>query len=195
MIFSNKKKIRGWKRKIKALEKCKLNNLNLDTENLLKNKYDYVKIWLDPFYRLTKRQPPNWFNKKIIEAFDAIFNSWEKDLKKLNKKYYLKLWLFEPNFISSQIVCAIESKIKHYDNIFYKIQEKKLSLNKYANNNFLNSLNFELGIDEYYIFSNDNIYTTKELENFKKLAYRVEKINASEEYYFIKVGYVWLGHR
>jgi hypothetical protein len=52
-----------------------------------------------------------------------------------------------------------------------------------------------LGIDEYYIFSNDNIYTTKELENFKKLAYRVEKINDSEEYYFIKVGYVWLGHR
>lgn len=66
--FSNKKKIHGWKRRIKQIEQWKQRHIDLDIERLCRNNRDYVKLWIDPFYRLTRRNPPMWYYRLILES-------------------------------------------------------------------------------------------------------------------------------
>jgi len=56
-LYSNKKKIRGWKRRIKSIETWKQRHIHLDIAQLEQYHRDYVKLWISPWYRLTKRNP------------------------------------------------------------------------------------------------------------------------------------------
>lgn len=49
-------------------EKC---HIDLDIEQLCRNNRDYVKLWIDPFYRLTRRNPPMWSR---IFGEDTVYN-------------------------------------------------------------------------------------------------------------------------
>ncbi|MDN4617549.1 hypothetical protein QCD85_05535 [Paenibacillus sp. PsM32] len=102
----NKKKIRGWKRRIKQIEDWKQRYIHLDIEQLERHHRDYVKLWINPFYQLTKRNPPVWYARLIFGAMIEVYESWYQQLKLLNEPFYLKIWLYDPNFISSQIVVA-----------------------------------------------------------------------------------------
>ena len=53
--FSNQKKVRGWKRRLRQLERFRLAHRALDVEALRASHYDYVKVWLDPWSRLGGR--------------------------------------------------------------------------------------------------------------------------------------------
>lgn len=195
---SNKKKIRGWKRRVKAIEKWKEKNLKIDLERLNIDNRDYVKIWIDPFYRLIKRNPPNWFIRKIISEMKEILFSWNNDLKSVNKQYYLYLWLYEENFMNTQIVCAINEKIDFYRNTFEKSSElRKFPINKFKNEDFFDKLDFELAIDEDFIFENDIDYDSSYKSKVEKKAYRIDNYKivdgTSQKIYRIKKGHIWLG--
>jgi len=87
------------------------------------NHYDYVKVWVSPFDNLRYKERnytgPKSINRDLIlNSLLDIYENWDLQLKQLNIPYYLKIWIYEPRITSSQIVCGIEDRIKHYADIF-----------------------------------------------------------------------------
>jgi hypothetical protein len=116
--YSNKKKVRGWKRRIRQLERLRLAYRELDVEWLRGAERQYVKIWLDPWSRLVPRNPPYWYRRRVLAAFVDIYASWRRVLEASGEPYYLELWLFHPDFHSTQVVAAVGSMLKFYDKVF-----------------------------------------------------------------------------
>ncbi|HEX2076877.1 MAG TPA: hypothetical protein VHG08_04185 [Longimicrobium sp.] len=116
--FSNKKKVRGWKRRIRQLERLRLEHRQLDVAALREHGVQYVQIWLDPWDRLVQRNPPYWYRRRILAAFIDIFGAWKTGLEELGEPYYLELWLFEPDFYRTQVVAAVGTRVEYYRTLF-----------------------------------------------------------------------------
>jgi hypothetical protein len=188
----NKKKVRGWKRQIRKLDKWKLRNLNLE---LNRYDYDYVKIWLDPWYRLEKCNPPIWFRRLIIAALLEIYGNWHKQLLKRGGKFYLKIWLFDPHFIDSQVVAAVGERIHYYEELFVKNTEsRKFPYQKYFHGSYnLHDYNWDLHVDEDVSFERADELEADEIASLQRVATRTEKLPDGETIYAVKRGDLWLG--
>lgn len=117
--FSNRKKVRGWKRRIRQLEQFRLAHRDLDVEALRHGRgVRYVKIWLDPWSRLVPRNPPHWYRRRILAAFVDILGAWRERLEAAGEPYYLELWLFHPDFHDTQVVAAMGEAIDYYRTLF-----------------------------------------------------------------------------
>ncbi len=116
--FTNRKKVRGWKRRLRQLERFRLAHRALDVETLRQSHYDYVKIWLDPWSRLGGRNPPVWYRRRILAALLDIHDAWREALEAAGEPYYLEVWLFHPDFHRSQVVAALDWRMDHYQNVF-----------------------------------------------------------------------------
>lgn len=173
------KKIRGFKRKIKQIEYWKHIHLIIDFENLNKYHKDYAKFRLYPWNPVAMSMynfpnPKGRIKKLILESFLEIYNSWNDQLKSLNKPYYLKIWLFEPNIYLSQIVCAIDEKIDYYENIFHKPEHSKDFTKSiyYLTSQELKDYNWEYYLEEYPFFEEDmapdNFYDIHEFKKFER---------------------------
>lgn len=210
------KKIRGNKRRIKKIEKWRINNLLIDLDYLEKTNKDYVKIRIFPWNPVAMSlnnypNPKGKLRKKIIESFFDIYESWAIQLKELGKPFYLKIWIFEPDIYDSQVVCAINDKIEYYENIFHKPETEKnitkSSLEKISNR--INDFNWSYSVEEYPIFENEylreNFTSDKDyLEEQKWLKSELRKpyreINQvreeiTEKVFLIKGNEVWLGEK
>ncbi|WP_049790037.1 hypothetical protein [Paenibacillus sp. JDR-2] len=111
-------KIRGWKRRIRHIEQWKQRNIVLDMDTLAAFGRDYAKLWIPPFHGLVRRTPPIWYNRLLLDAMIEVYNSWQETLTKTEEPFYLKIWLFDPEFINSQIVAAYRDGLHFYDNAF-----------------------------------------------------------------------------
>ncbi len=116
--FSNRKKVRGWKRRLRQLERLRLAYRTLDVEWLRAAERQYVKIWLDPWSRLVPRNPPYWYRRRILAAFIDIYTSWRQALEAAGEPYYLELWVFHPDFHNTQVVAATGSLLEFYHKTF-----------------------------------------------------------------------------
>jgi len=202
---SSKKKIRGWKRRMKQIEQWKQRHIDLDIEQLCQNKRDYVKLWgIDPFYRFTRRNPPIWYSRLILEAMIEVYQSWFGQMKRLNEPFYLKIWLYNPNFINSQIVVAFRECLHYYDNTFDKSNDKKaFPSHFYGDIPGLQELNWELAIDsdDYWLSDLEEdislgFRSGKDIEAIKNKAYKYATVKLSfgeDTVYHVRVGDVWLG--
>jgi len=208
------KKIRGHKRIWKDIEKWKNANLKLDLENLKRNERDYAKIWVHPFSGITltnsqNPEPKAETKKRILNGLFDIYESWKIQLDELNEPYYLKLWLFEPRFSKSQVVCAIGNSIDFYNNTFNipeNIKEFKtdfVGTTKKRIENF----DWEYKLDEDFMFSTD-IGNSEDYENHKefledkkwlndrlKKNHKTEILKDGTECYIFELGRVWLGEK
>jgi len=202
--FSNKKKIRGWKHRIKQIEQWKQRYIDLDIEQLCLHNRDYVKLWIDPFYRLTKRNPPMWYSRLLLEAMLEVCQSWSQQMRKLNEPFYLKIWLYNPNFIHSQIVVAFRECLNYYDNTFDKSNDNKaFPSHLYGKIPGLQEFEWELAIDSDNYWLSDlqediglGFRTDKDIEAIRNKAYKHETVKVSfgeDTVYNVKVGDVWLG--
>lgn len=123
MSCSKLKKIRGFNKKLKYIQNWRNEYVNLNVESLLDNEYEYVKLWVTPFNELRYKErdyigPTRKVRIEIVSSLINIYDNWRQELDKLNKPYYLKIWLYEPRITSSQVVCAIGDKIEYYNNLF-----------------------------------------------------------------------------
>ena len=116
--FSNRKKVRGWKRRIRQLERLRLAYRELDVDALRRDHRQYVKIWLDPWRRLVPRNPPYWYRRRILAAFLDILDAWRERLEAAGEPYYLELWLFHPDFHDTQVVAAMGERLEYYRTLF-----------------------------------------------------------------------------
>ena len=209
------KKIRGNKRIFKNIENWKQDCLNLDLENLERFQRNYEKVWVRPFSDLSISgskipTPKRKARKLILESLMAIFNSWESQLKTLEKPYYLAIWLYEPHLENSQVVCAIDGFLNFYDITFYRPEEqRKMPTQNYgALKNELDTFDWIYALDEDYFTTEDvamseDEYMTKEDYRASKKWYKrklKEKVRSSTDTfgkttYFNKKGTVWIGTR
>lgn len=212
-------KIRGHKRIWRKIEQWILNSKNININYLISRERDYVKFRVFPWIGITRlkvrstiSEPKSKTKQKILDGLFEIYDSWKIELDKLDEPYYLKIWLYEERFSSSQIVCAIRDEIHFYDNTFSKPEiTKEIDKSKFGNNKKLDNYNWELRLDED-IYDNSFIgepsdYRSAEdylasknwfekmlLKNHRK--YTPE--NPTEDYfelYAFEKGKVWLGEK
>ncbi|SFE70289.1 hypothetical protein SAMN04487969_105201 [Paenibacillus algorifonticola] len=210
--LSNKHKIRGWKRRVREIEKWKQRYMQLDMEYLAHHQRDYVKLWIDPFYRLVRRNPPVWFSRLLLAALLDIYEAWHQQLKQRNEAFYLKIWLFEPDFISSQVVAAIGEQLHAYDHAFeqntmmqVKADERLAKLPLLQKIKGVELFAWQLHIDAEFYYESEleddlasGFRTEREVKCIKSKAYDVEKQQWSgqpDSVYKLQAGDVWVGER
>jgi len=95
----------------------------------------------------------------------VIYDSWKTELEKLNKPYYLKIWLYEPRISKSQVVCAIDDKIEYYDNIFEKadFKENNSSFTKQLSSDF----NWQPTVDEEPYWESELLWPIDQYERIE----------------------------
>ena len=132
------RKIRGHKRRWGQIDNWITRESVLDVEYLKQNLYWYSDIAVHPWcdISLTRSQfpePKGQTKKRILQGLENVYDNWKMELEKLSQPYYLKVWIYEPRFSKSQVVCAIDERIEHYKNVFnqsnFKSEESDL-LNK-----------------------------------------------------------------
>lgn len=192
-----KKKIRGWKRRKKNVAFWKESYINLDKDSIKNYSRDYVKLWLSPFYSLNSYKLPNWYKKLLVDSLIDIYFSWQRDTE-ITQQYYLKIWVFEKNFISSQVVIAKDEYYYFYDNTFGDtIIEEALpielrtsnSLNFYWEKGYIVNIYKETELKEML---EEKVMSNKEISLIKNSAYLVENDDKDSTYY-IRDERVWIG--
>lgn len=158
------KKIRGHNRRYKDIEKWRNENTSLDIADYLLNKRDcyYAKIRVHPWSGLSQTnssipEPKRKTKQKILASLLDIYDDWKIQLDEIGQPYYLKIWLFEPRFSQSQVVCAVEDRIEYYESNFFKPDKEKTlpKSNHRSLQNRLSALHWEYYLDEDYYDSSD----------------------------------------
>ncbi|GAA0876304.1 hypothetical protein GCM10009118_27140 [Wandonia haliotis] len=208
------RKIRGNKRKFRKIEQWVSMNKELDLDELDNYKREYCKVRIIPWgtrISLTNSifpEPYGQLKQEIIKGLVDIYDCWKKKLDKLDKPYYLKIWLCIPHISKSQVVCAIDDQIDFYQNTFFNPKDyKKLNCNQFGSiGRQISEFEWEHRIDEDFIFESDfesdldNDYL-KYLNDKKKKAQRISELNfefkegVKDIAYGFKVGDLWLGSR
>jgi hypothetical protein len=149
------KKIRGHRRRWNDIDQWVTTHKNLDLDYLKEYQRDYAKIRVHPWsgISLTNSQTPEpkgQTKTKILSGLIEIHDSWKRELDQLGENYYLKIWLFEPRFARSQVVCAIGDYLDFYENTFFKPDEsKKFNPAKYGQlKDEIENFNWEYRLDE-----------------------------------------------
>jgi hypothetical protein len=211
------KKIRGHNRRHKQIDNWRLDNLSLDLTDYLVNQRDryYAKIRVQPWSELSLTnsitpQPSGKTKQKMINGLLDIYESWKTQLDKLGQPYYLKVWLFEPRFSQSQVICAIGDNVGFYENTFFKPSKKTIQLDSYGTiKTKLSKLNWDYRLDEdhydniqvgepeIYASRRDYEDTVKWFDKLLKKPHRtnkfIEPIGETTELYSFKRGDLWLG--
>jgi len=210
------KKIRGQKRLKKRIEKWRIESLNPNIDLINENHYDYVKIWVNPFANLRYKErnytgPKSENRILILNALLDVYDSWELQLKKLNVPYYLKIWLYEPRFTSSQVVCGIEDRIDHYENVFSPATKNvQFPIDRYKRlTKRIDQFNWTVAIDEEIIendfwpkeqYLNENEYYADQKIYRKLEEKQIKKEILSDETkklirYYVPKGQIWIGNK
>ncbi len=212
------KRIRGDHRLHKQIDNWRLDNLSLDLTDYLLNERDryYAKIRVHPWSGLSlinsvTPQPTGKTKQKMLNGLLDIYENWKTQLDKLGQPYYLKVWLFEPRFSQSQVVCAIGDNVDFYENTFYKPDtEKAIRFDNYGTlKSKLSKLNWDYRLDEdnydntevgereIYASRQDYEDTVKWFDKLLKKPHRTHKlkelISDATELYSFKRGDIWLG--
>ena len=206
------KKTRGQRRRHRLIEQWRLQNMQIDLNHLQNYNCDYVKIFVHPWCDLSITnsifpEPKRKTKLLMLSALLDIYFSWKQQLDSMNQSYYLKIWLYEPNFSKSQVVCAVDDRIDHYNNIFLKAEdEKKPKTSAYGQiEDRLKMLNWQHYLHEDFIdedvigepndYTNYNDYLNHK-KCFTQLMRKPHRViihnNGSKTIGFIK-GDIWIG--
>ncbi|WP_420845940.1 hypothetical protein [Niallia circulans] len=187
------------------MERWKQNAMNLDMDYLRNYQRQYEKLWIHPFYKLERRNPPNWYKSLLLDAMIEVYLEWHQKMKKEEEDFYLKLWLYDPHFINSQIVVAYRNCLDFYDETFKRRQEnKEFPFDKFHSlRDKLEQFEWDLHIESDYYDENDlnewleeGALTEKEVLRIKGKAYdavRIKDKNGSFLQYSLDKGDVWIG--
>ena len=200
MLYSNKKKIRGWRRKIRQIDDWANNSVTADVRRFLDRGEDYVKIRIDPWNRLCEDVPPNWYFKKIIAQLIMIHDSWLSQYKSLGIPFDLQIWLNDPNTIRSEVVCTKVEKWGDRKTDYYRKSNDRSTfpLMKWRSNDYdLNRFEWDLYDDEDLHFKNLQALDEEEISDLLDLGFKEEETTVytgeKDTLYSKKAGNVWIG--
>lgn len=212
------KKIRGHKRRWKDIDEWVSNYKYLDLDDLMEYERDFAKIRVHPWSGISVTnsktpEPTRETKKRILQGLIDIYEEWKSILDKTEQTYYLKIWLFEPRFSHSQVVCAIGEKIDYYNTLFCKPdnlnQFKPESYGRIASQ--LTEFNWDFRLDEYQLDcselgSPEEYESQTDYEEYKKWYQQImrkphrtieykDSLGETIESYLFRMGGVWLGQK
>jgi len=196
---ANKKKIRGWKRRIRQVNEWgeRIKQPYLDYFLSDRGRYTYDRCILSPFYRLDKRHPPLWFYKIIIAKFVAAYRDWEKVFKDLNIPHDLQIWLYDPAFIRSEIICYKMEEAGQRERFVWESElEKPFPFAKLTSPGIdLNEFEWILADDANVHFEDGFGYADFTANDLLADGYVKKEQGEGEVYYAKRVGDIWIGRR
>ncbi|MEZ5008691.1 MAG: hypothetical protein R2753_11130 [Chitinophagales bacterium] len=212
------KKIRGHRRRWKAIDDWVAAYKVLDMDYLKSRQRDYAKIRVHPWSSISMlnseiSSPKGATKRRILNGLIEIYDAWKNELDQLGAPYYLKIWLYEPRFINAQVVCAIGDCLDFYTNTFFKPDDsKKFNPKIYGPlEEEVSKFKWEYRLDEDH-FDNETVGSPEMYETMKdykshknwfekkltkphRLMKLEEPIGEINEYYSFKRGAVWLGEK
>jgi hypothetical protein len=199
--FANKKKIRGWKRRIKRIETW---FENYRTPNI--SQFDsageyYIKIWIDPFYRLTKRNPPLWYFRKILDKLDLMYDEWSKKFQDHSKPFDIQIWLIEKEYVRTELECIqVEMSGDLREELFIRSTENRNFPPHFNSEIFkIGNYNWQLYKDEIYMFEKAHQLTETDMNDLLEEGFVEDIYQAGTEEQqrrFVKqIDYVWVGRK
>ncbi|WP_254411200.1 hypothetical protein [Dyadobacter diqingensis] len=200
MLQTNRKKIRGWKRRKKQINIWFNANKVPDLDKFHSKGEDYVKVRIDPWNRLCERIPPNWYFRLILQKIVIIHNQWKAFYGNQTTPYDLQLWLNFPNTIRSEVVCAKVNAVGERREDSYRRSdiEKGLPKEFVANNDILNHFRWEVFDDEDIQFKKLSYLEEYEVTELLHSGFQEEKVvvrGKEDIMYSRKVGNVWIGRQ
>jgi hypothetical protein len=194
-----KKKIRGWKRRIRQVEQwgesIKQPYLNYFVSD--HGSRTYERCYLRPFYSLDKRHPPLWFYKLILSKFVNAYFEWEKVFAKLGQPYDLQLWLYDPAYIRSEIICyKMDEGGERKRFVWEADHPSPFPHDKFASPLYdLRQFDWIQSEDADIFFEGDLEFEETTAEILLADGYRAKVQQGTEVYYAKKVGDIWIGRR
>lgn len=156
------RKIRGHKRRWQAIDRWVDAYKQIDFNHLKAYQYYPAEIIVHPWcdISVTNSVIPELrgtTKKRVLQGLIDIYDSWKIALEKINEPYYLKIWLYEPRFSKSQVVCAIEDRIAYYEQMFIKPEGQSGSdIGRYGElEERLSMFNWEVRDDEDFYDKSD----------------------------------------
>ena len=196
---STRKKIRGWKRRIKQVDRWgeDLKEPSIKWFKRKDTRHVYERCYLSPFYRLNKRHPPLWFFKLIIAKFITAYNEWEKEFDKLEMPYDLQIWLYDPSYIESEIICyKMQEKGERMKLGWEAKEQKPFPYQKFASNAYdLNEFEWVLAEENNVVWEDDFDYAEFTLEEIIADGYVKRELEDGQVYYAQRIGDEWIGRR
>lgn len=212
------KKIRGQRRRWKKVDQWIEVHKNLDLEYLKQCRRHYAKIRVHPWSGISVTnshipEPKGTTKQRILSGLFEIYDEWKQALDNLEEPYYLKIWLFEPRFSHSQVVCAIGDSVDFYEKTFFNPSlSKGLKTEGYG---YLRSTmqaykweyrldedhfdNTELGLPQDYVsleeYQEHKKWVNKMMKKPHKTSALKEPIAKATEIYSFYRGTVWIGER
>ncbi len=189
-----RKKIRGWKRRIRQIDRWGEWIKSPDLKYFEKSGYTYERCTLSPFYMIVRRNPPLWFYKLIVSKFITAYKIWAVELDQTGIPYDLMLWLYDPAFIQSEI---ISYKVEHEgDRARFSWEsdvQKPFPYSKFNHPLYnLNEFEWMLADDENVTFLSE-MDEKSDLDWYINNGY-VKKVQKEGEIYYAKrTGNIWMG--
>ena len=122
-----RQKLRGMKRRKKAIARWKGEGLAWYDELVRTEGYGFRRVRIHPWSRLSfthsRMGPfPPGFRDEIVEGLFDTYDRWEKILEEKGEPYDLMIWWHYPRLTESQVVWAYGDNKRLYDN-FYPLAE------------------------------------------------------------------------
>jgi len=193
----SRKKIRGWKRRIKQLDEWGELIKEPNIQWFERQGCTYERCYLHPFYVAAKRHPPMWFYKLIIAKFLTAMNSWMKAFNESGKPYDLEFSLYDPSFIRSELSSwGVPQQGEKKRFAWESDLNKPFPYQKFASPLYdLYDYEWILADEENIIFQSDIDYDGLDVNEYLADGY-VKKIQRGDEvYYAQRIGDIWIGRR
>ena len=195
--FSNRKKIRGWKRRLRQLASLRDFNLELDPLALSRDGVRVVKLLQSPWSNLVPRNPPIWYRREVLRVFGEIYDSWSGTLAEMNEPFYLKVWLFHPRFHRTQVVAAVGDRVEWYESGFTEdshVPPEPLPMYQ-VDNGVSSRWTWTPCLDQDFLVERKAELDREELEWLTANATEVTEREGGELMFRLHHGSVWLGSR
>mgnify|MGYP006983098451 CR=1 FL=1 len=205
-----RKKIRGHKRRWRAIDRqvdtlkipdmlSRMGKAYADLSVVFRKSHEYIQ------------EPEGKTRMKILNGLLDIYESWKAQLDKTGQSYYLKIWLFEPRFSMSRVVCALGEQMDFYENMFPKPVERRIINPDHYGclKQRMELFDWEAGTDEDHFSDNEpglsGSYVSrknyekvkKRFEQLLKKPHRISRLSdpqgADTSIYSFVRGTVWIG--
>ncbi len=196
--FSNRKKVRGWPRRLRRLAALRPRAAVPDEGALRGRGYDYVRPALDPWDRLVPRNPPAWLRRRMLGVLLDLHAEWHRHLTARGEPFYLAVWLFEPRFYRSQLVAAVGDRIGYYETLFPDAPGAPAEppATYRAPGDGLDRLAWTPGLDADYVFRSSLGADPAGARWLARRRHRVvgeEALGDGDRMYVMRLGSVWVG--
>ncbi len=195
--YANTKKIRGWKRRVKHLnrwgEQIKQPYTNYFVTD--RGRYTYERYTVAPFYNAVKRNPPLWFYKLIIAKLVTAYHEWIKTFDRLGVPFDLQLWLYDPAYIRSEIICyKMQQPDERKRFSWESALEKPFPFDKLGSEHYdLHAFEWILADDEHIWFEDDLEDADFTSSDLLSDGYTTKQQPDGTIYYAKRLGDIWIG--